>query len=89
MPRRAATAQRQFRVDETSITAVHAAFRSSTLTCHELVQAYLNRIAAYDKRGPAINAITEVNPQALATADSLDTGLPRRSGLSGRCTASR
>jgi amidase len=68
----AAPAQRQFRVDETSIAAVHAALRSSKLTCRELVQAYLNRIAAYDKRGPAINAITEVNPEALATADSLD-----------------
>lgn len=65
-------AQQPFRVDETTIAAVHAAMRDGTLTCHALVQAYLDRIAAYDKQGPAINAITVVNPDALATADSLD-----------------
>ena len=65
-------AQRTFRVDETTIAEVHAAMRRGTLTCHALVQAYLDRIAAYDKQGPAINAITVVNPDALATADSLD-----------------
>jgi len=68
----AARAQRAFRVDETTIADVHAAMRSGGLTCHALVQAYLDRIAAYDKQGPAINAITVVNPDALATADSLD-----------------
>jgi amidase len=65
-------AQRPFRVDETTIADVHAAFRNGSLTCHALVQAYLDRIAAYDKKGPAINAITVVNPDALKTADSLD-----------------
>ena len=33
---------------------------------------YLDRIEALDKRGPAINAIVLVNPDALAVADSLD-----------------
>lgn len=63
---------RPFRVDETTIAAVHAAFKAKTLTCHALVQRYLDRIAAIDKRGPAINALVTVNPGALATADSLD-----------------
>ncbi|MEO7085731.1 MAG: amidase family protein [Gemmatimonadaceae bacterium] len=67
-----ARAQAPFRVDETTIADVHAAIRAGTLTCHALVQAYLKRIDAYDKQGPAINAITVVNPAALATADSLD-----------------
>ncbi len=65
-------AQGAFRVDETTIADVHAAIRNGALTCRALVQAYLDRIAAYDKQGPAINAITVVNPDALATADSLD-----------------
>ena len=69
---RAAAAQASFRVDETTIADVHAAMRLGSLTCHGLVQAYLRRIDAYDKRGPAINAITVVNPDALAIADSLD-----------------
>jgi amidase len=67
-----AAAQRLFRADETTIAQVHAAMRSGSLTCRALVQAYLRRIDAYDKRGPAINAITVVNTDALAVADSLD-----------------
>ncbi|HTJ21668.1 MAG TPA: amidase family protein [Gemmatimonadaceae bacterium] len=69
---RAAAAQTSFRVDETTIADVHAAMRAGSLTCRALVQAYLRRIDAYDKLGPAINAITVVNPDALAIADSLD-----------------
>ena len=67
-----AGAQRAFHVEETTIADVHAAMRTGGLTCRSLVQAYLRRIDLYDKRGPAINAITVVNPDALATADSLD-----------------
>jgi amidase len=67
-----AGAPRGFQVDETSIAGVHAAIRAGTLTCRALVQAYLRRIDAYDKQGPSINAITVVNPDAIATADSLD-----------------
>ncbi|MEP6691507.1 MAG: amidase family protein [Gemmatimonadaceae bacterium] len=71
---RAPLAQRaaSFRVDEATIAGVHAALRAGTLTCHALVEHYLARIDAYDKRGPAVNAIVLVNPAALATADSLD-----------------
>ncbi len=68
----AAAAQSRFRVDETTVAAVHAAMQTGGLTCRALVQDYLRRIDAYDKRGPAINAITEVNPRALSIADSLD-----------------
>lgn len=61
-----------FNVVEATIAQVHAAFRAKQLTCHQLVQLYLDRIAAYDKRGPAINSLIVVNPKALAIADSLD-----------------
>jgi Asp-tRNA(Asn)/Glu-tRNA(Gln) amidotransferase A subunit family amidase len=71
-----------FRVDETTIAAVHAAFTARTLTCHALVQRYLDRIAALDKRGPAINAVVTLNPEALAIADSLDRRFGRE-GLTG------
>jgi amidase len=69
-----ANAQRHatFRVEETTIAQVHAAFRSKRLTCHALVQRYLDRITRYDKQGPAINALITVNGRALSTADSLD-----------------
>jgi Asp-tRNA(Asn)/Glu-tRNA(Gln) amidotransferase A subunit family amidase len=78
-----ARAQGPFQVDETTITDVHAAIRGGSLTCHALVQAYLRRIDAYDKQGPAINAITVVNPDALAIADSLDRRYAATRGLVG------
>src|SRR3954463_10195406 len=68
----ALSAQRPFNVNETTIADVHAAMRGGSLTCRALVRAYLDRIERYDKQGPAINAITVVNPDALAVADSLD-----------------
>jgi len=61
-----------FSIFETTIDQVHAAFKSGELTCRQLVQMYLDRIAAYDKSGPAINAIISLNPDALQEADRLD-----------------
>ena len=71
-----------FSVVETTIADIHAAYRSGALTARGLVQAYLGRIEAYDKAGPAINALIALNPQALAEADRLDAAL-RSSGLVG------
>ena len=73
---------RAFTLEETTIAQVHAAFRAKTLTCHALVQRYLDRIDSIDKRGPAINAIITLNPGALALADSLDARFAR-GGLTG------
>jgi len=68
----AGSAHAQFRVEEATIAGVHAAFTDGSLTCRSLVEAYLRRIEAYDRNGPALNALTTVNPRALETADSLD-----------------
>jgi Asp-tRNA(Asn)/Glu-tRNA(Gln) amidotransferase A subunit family amidase len=72
-----------FRVEEASIAEIHTAMAGGQLTCRGLVSQYLARITAYDKTGPALNAIVVVNPQALAVADSLD----RRFRASGRVGA--
>ena len=61
-----------FHLEETTIAQIHAAMQSGHLTCHALVDAYLKRIDAFDKNGPAINAIVQVNPDALKQADDLD-----------------
>lgn len=61
-----------FRIEEATIADIHAAMRAGALSCRQLVQAYLRRIEAYDKNGPAINSLIVVNPAALPTADSLD-----------------
>jgi len=65
------TAQGEF-VVEATIAGIHAAFVAGRLTCVEIVQAYLNRIQAYDKNGPALNAIITINPKALETAAAMD-----------------
>jgi amidase len=73
-----AQAPTTFRVQETTIAGIHAAMRAGTLTCRALVEAYLRRIDALDKRGPAINAIVTVNPDAVATAKDLDQRFARQ-----------
>lgn len=67
---------------ELTISAIHAAMNNGTLTARELVEAYLARIDAYDRHGPALNAIITINPNALARADALDAEFAR-GGLSG------
>jgi amidase len=59
-------------VEEMTIAAMQDGMRSGSLTARRLTELYLVRIAAMDKRGPAVNAIIELNPDALAIADSLD-----------------
>ena len=71
-----------FQVVETNIDQIHAAYKANQLTARQLVQMYLNRIQAYDQRGPAVNCIITVNPQALDQADKLDAAY-KRSGMVG------
>ena len=73
------TAPAPFRIEEATIAQVQAAIGARRLTCRALVQQYLARIEAYDKRGPAINAIVVINPHALDEANELD----RRFAASG------
>src|SRR2546428_5732772 len=69
-----------FQVVEKTIDDIHTAMKSENLTAHRLVQAYLDRINAFDKKGPAINCIITLNPQALEEADRLDSAY-KRSGM--------
>ncbi|HYR88107.1 MAG TPA: amidase family protein, partial [Terriglobia bacterium] len=72
----------KFQVVETTIDDIHAAMRSRRLTARELVQAYLERIVAFDKQGPALNCIINLNAKALEDADRLDAAF-KRSGMMG------
>lgn len=62
----------RYEVVERTIPELAAAMKDGTATSHDLVQAYLDRIAAYDHQGPALNAMIVVNPKALSEADALD-----------------
>jgi len=81
-PGHAQNRQDTFQIMETTIDDIHAVFKSGKLTARQLVQAYLDRIAIYDKRGPNINAIITLNDDALEDADRLDAAY-RTSGLIG------
>jgi Asp-tRNA(Asn)/Glu-tRNA(Gln) amidotransferase A subunit family amidase len=72
----------RFQVAETTIDDIHAAMTSGKLTAHELVQAYLDRMSAFDKQGPKLNCIINLNPRALEDADRLDAAF-KRSGMVG------
>ena len=71
-----------FEVVEKTIEEIRAAMKSGQLTAHQLVQAYLDRINAFDKQGPAINCIITLNSRALEEADNLDAAF-KRSGPVG------
>ena len=59
-------------IETATIADLNAALASGTLTSETLVSAYLKRIEAYDKKGPAINAIITLNKKALDEARQLD-----------------
>jgi amidase len=61
-----------FRILEATIDDIHSAYKSGHLTCRQLVQMYLDRIEAFDKKGPAINAIITISSRALEDADRID-----------------
>jgi amidase len=62
----------QFDLQTASVEDIQAAVGKGALTYERLVQLYLNRIEAYDKKGPRLNAVIEINPHAVTTARALD-----------------
>jgi amidase len=68
----ASTTPPVFHLLEATIDDVQTALRSGQTTCRGLVELNLKRIAAYDKSGPALNAVQTINPRALKDADKLD-----------------
>ena len=71
-----------FEVHEATIAQIHAAMKAGRLTCRVLVEQYLRRIDAFDKNGPAVNAIVVTNPEALKQAEAMDQRF-KQSGMSG------
>jgi Asp-tRNA(Asn)/Glu-tRNA(Gln) amidotransferase A subunit family amidase len=64
--------QQGFDVFELNITELQAAMERGDTTSREIVQGYLDRIEAFDQRGPKLNAIIHINPRALQQAKALD-----------------
>lgn len=57
---------------EHSVAELGALMQRGALTSRELTQRFLTRIAQMDKTGVAINAVIELNPDALAMAEQRD-----------------
>jgi Asp-tRNA(Asn)/Glu-tRNA(Gln) amidotransferase A subunit family amidase len=66
------TAAAAFEVSEKTIDDLARAQSAGEVTSRQLTELYLARVDAYDKRGPAINAMIALNPRALSDADALD-----------------
>jgi amidase len=69
-----ARAQQQapFHLQEATIAGIHSAFAAGRLTCAQLTRAYLDRIDAYNLKGPALHAIITVNPRSMEIAAEMD-----------------
>jgi amidase len=61
-----------FELSELSIADLQHGLDCGTFTARSLVEKYLARIDAIDKNGPCLASVIELNPDALALADSLD-----------------
>jgi len=61
-----------FEVAESTIAEEQKAMTEGRVTAKTLVQAYLDRIEAFDHRGPRLNALITLNPNALREAEALD-----------------
>ncbi|MEE6169659.1 amidase [Mycolicibacterium sp. 120322] len=66
------TSRKRFDVVEASIARLRVALESGETSSEELTQAYLERIDAYDRSGPTLNALVVMNPDALADARASD-----------------
>jgi len=67
---RAATSS--YGVEERSLTQIRADLASGKVTSVQLVRAYLARIAAMDAKGPALQSVISINPDAMADARAAD-----------------
>jgi amidase len=63
-------------IENATLDDLRAALAAGDITAAGLTDAYLARIEAYGRAGPHLNAVREVNPDALAIAASLDANPP-------------
>jgi amidase len=59
-------------LEEITVGQLQDGMASGRWTARSIAEGYLGRIDAIDKRGPSINSIIELNPEALAIADAMD-----------------
>lgn len=75
--------EKSFEFDELTVARLHEMLGAGELTVRSLVQAYLDRIEAIDRSGPALNSIITTNPKALDEAERLDRAYAESGNLTG------
>jgi amidase len=63
---------RSFEWEEATISQLRSAIMTGRLTAAKITRHYLRRIRDLDRLGPMLNSVIEVNPDAVAVAESLD-----------------
>lgn len=63
---------RPFDLDEATIAELQRRMDAGQDSARTLTEKYLARIDAIDRQGPTLRSVIEINPDALAIADSLD-----------------
>jgi amidase len=61
-----------FALEEADMRQLQKRMSEGSLTARSLTAQYLERIEAIDRRGPMLNSVIELNPDALSIAASLD-----------------
>jgi amidase len=59
-------------MDEMTIAELQQRMAEGELTARTIAELYIDRIERLDQSGPTLNAVIQLNPDALATADALD-----------------
>jgi len=67
-----ASSVQPFELGEVTISKLQAGMKSGQYTARSITQRYLERIEEIDRRGPGINSVIEINPDALRIAEDLD-----------------
>jgi len=64
--------KKHFEFDEITIDEIRKGFESGQYSARSLTEKYLARIHEIDKAGPMLNAVIEINPDALQIAEAFD-----------------
>lgn len=61
-----------FELNEATVDLLQQKMQDGSLTSEQITKMYLKRIEEIDKKGPALNSVIEINPDAVSIAASVD-----------------
>ncbi|NRB64418.1 MAG: amidase [Saprospiraceae bacterium] len=61
-----------FKLLEATVADLQKMMEDGSLSARQITELYLDRIRSIDQKGPALNSVIEINPEALSIAEQLD-----------------